>query len=64
MVIAIVSGESDARRGTVGATGGRGLLEVVGAKLLHVVNENFCSIPIDDTNCHYLDHLTSGASVA
>ena len=37
---------------------------VVGAKPLHVVDETFYSILIDDANCHYLDRLTSGSSVA
>ena len=38
-------------------------IEIV-AKLLHVVDETFFSIPIDDANCHYLDRLTIRASVA
>ena len=32
----------------------------VGAKPIHVVDENFCSIPIDGANCCYLDRLTFG----
>ena len=36
----------------------------IGSKLLHVVDETFCSIPTDTTNCCYLDLLTSRASVA
>ena len=34
----------------------------VGAKPLHVVDENFCSIPTADANCRCLVYLTSGAS--
>ena len=33
----------------------------IGAKPLHIVDENFCSIPTDGTNCCYLDHLIFGA---
>ena len=36
---------------------------VIGAKPLHIINETFCSIPINGDNCCYLDRLTSGASV-
>ena len=36
----------------------------VGAKLLHVVNETFCSIPIDGANFRYLDRMTFGALAA
>ena len=36
----------------------------IAAKLLHVVDETFCSIPIDDANCRYLDRLTIKASTA
>ena len=36
----------------------------VGAKLLYIVDETFCSIPTYGANCHYLDRLTSGASIA
>ena len=32
------------------------------AKPLHVVDENFCSVLTDDTNCKYLDRLSFGAS--
>ena len=35
---------------------------VVRAKLLHVIDETFCSIPTDSGNCRYLDRLTFGAS--
>ena len=34
-----------------------------GAKPLHVVDENFCSIPTDGANCRYLDRLTSRSSI-
>ena len=34
------------------------------AKPLHVVDETFCSIPIDGANFCYLDRLISGASTA
>ena len=34
----------------------------VGAKLLHVVDETFVSIPTNGANCRYLDCLTFGAS--
>ena len=37
---------------------------VVKAKLLHVVDETFCSIPTYGANFCYLDPLTSGASLA
>ena len=37
---------------------------VVGAKLLHVINETFCSIPTDGANCRYLVRLSFGASAA
>ena len=40
----------------------KGYWQVVGAKLLRVVDETFCSIPTDGTNCCYLDRLTSRAS--
>ena len=46
------------------------LLEATGywiairAKLLHVVDDTFCSIPTDAANCCYLDHLTSRESIA
>ena len=33
----------------------------IGAKLLHVVDETFCSIPIDGANFRYLDRMTFGA---
>ena len=36
----------------------------VGAKPSHIVDETFCSIPIYDANCYYLDPLTFGASAA
>ena len=35
----------------------------IGAKLLHVADETFCSIPTDGANYRYLDRLTSGASI-
>ena len=35
---------------------------VVGAKPLHIVDETFCSIPTNDTNCCYLDRLVFEAS--
>ena len=35
---------------------------VVGAKPSHVIDETFCSILIDNTNCCYLDCLTFGVS--
>ena len=38
-------------------------MKAVGAKLLHVVDETFYSIPIDGANCRYLVRLTSGVSV-
>ena len=41
----------------------KGYWKAVGAKLLYVFDETFCSIPTDGANCLYLDHLTSGASV-
>ena len=59
-----MSNESDVERGTVGATGGKGLLKAVEAKLLCVVDVTFCSILKDGANFCYLDHLTFGASVA
>ena len=40
----------------------KGYWKVVGAKLLHVVDVTFCSIPTDDANFCYLDRLTFGAS--
>ena len=64
MVIATVSNESNMGRGTVGATGGEGLLDSPKVKPLHVVDETFCSIPTYGANCHYLDRLTSGALAA
>ena len=42
----------------------KGYQKAVGAKLLHVVDETFCSIPNDSTNYRYLVRLTSGASAA
>ena len=42
----------------------KGYWKAVGAKLLRVIDKTFCSIPIDDANCCYLDRLTSGASTA
>ena len=36
---------------------------VIGAKLLHVVDETFCLIPIDGANYRYLDRLTFETSV-
>ena len=42
----------------------KGYLTVVEAKLLQPVSETFYSFPTDEVNCHYLDCLTSGASVA
>ena len=39
----------------------KGYWKVVGAKLFHVVDETFCLIPTDGTNCRYLDRLTSEA---
>ena len=42
----------------------KGYWKAVGAKLLRVINETFCSIPTDNANCCYLDRLTSGASAA
>ena len=42
----------------------KGYWKAVGAKLLHVIDETFCLIPIDSANFGYLDRLTSGASVA
>ena len=35
---------------------------VVGGKPSHVIDETFCSILIDSTNCCYLDCLTFGVS--
>ena len=40
----------------------KGYWKVVGAKLLRIVDVNFCSIPTDDANCCYLDRLTFEAS--
>ena len=40
----------------------KGCLTAVEAKLLQLVNENFCLIPTDDASCSYLDRLTFGAS--
>ena len=40
----------------------KGYWKTVGAKILRVVDETFCSIPTDDTSCCYLDRLTFGAS--
>ena len=42
----------------------KGYLKVVGAKLLHVVNETFYSIPTNGANFRYLIRLTSKASTA
>ena len=42
----------------------KGCLTVVEAKLLQPISETFCSIPTDNANCCYLNHLTSGASKA
>ena len=41
----------------------KGYWKAIGAKLLHVVDVTFCSIPTDGVNCRYLDCLTFGASV-
>ena len=40
----------------------KGYWKVFGAKLLPIVNVIFCSIPKNDANFCYLDHLTFGAS--
>ena len=40
----------------------KGYWKSIRAKLLHVVDDIFCSIPIDNANCCYLDHLIYGAS--
>ena len=40
----------------------KGYLTIVEAKLLLNVSNMFCSIPIDNTNCCYLDRLTFMAS--
>ena len=37
-------------------------LIAIEAKLLHPVNETFCSVPAYGANYFYLDCLTSGAS--
>ena len=42
----------------------KGYWIAIGAKPSHVVDETFCSILTDGANFRYLDHLTSGASVA
>ena len=42
----------------------KGYWIAIGAKLLHIVDETFCSIPTYGANCRYLDRLTSGASIA
>ena len=34
-----------------------------GTKLLHVVDETFCSIPTNGVNCCYLDRLIFEASI-
>ena len=39
----------------------KGYQKVVGAKIVHVVDETFCTIPTDGANCQYLVCLTSGA---
>ena len=41
----------------------KGYWIAVGAKPLYVVDETFCSIPTNGTNCRYLDRLTFGALV-
>ena len=40
----------------------KGYWKAVGANLLRVIDETFCSIPTDDVNCCYLDRLTSETS--
>ena len=40
----------------------KGYWRAVGAKLSHIVDEPFCSIPIDNANCCCLDRLIFGAS--
>ena len=40
----------------------KGYLTVIEAKLLQPISETLCSFPTDDTNCCYLNHLTSRAS--
>ena len=40
----------------------KGYWRVVRAKISHVVDLDFCSIPTNDANCCYLDCLTSEAS--
>ena len=42
----------------------KGYWTIVGAKSLQPVDETFCSLPIDGTNCCYLDYLTFEASAA
>ena len=42
----------------------KGYWKSVRANLLRVVDETFCSIPIDSANCRYLDRLTFGTSAA
>ena len=42
----------------------KGYLTVVEAKILQLINETFCSIPIDGANCCYLDRLISEALTA
>ena len=59
-----MSDESDMERGTVELLVAKGYWKAVGAKLLHVINETFCSIPTDGANCCYLVRLISKASVA
>ena len=42
----------------------KGYLTAVEGKLLQLVNETFCSVPIDDANCCNLDCLTYRALAA
>ena len=39
----------------------KGYWTIDGAKPLQLVDETLCSLPMDDVNCCYLDHLTLGA---
>ena len=58
-----MSDEPDVEGGTVIAIGGEGLLESHWSQALtrHNFDVTFCSIPIDDANCYYLDRLIFGA---
>ena len=42
----------------------KGYQKAIRAKLLHVVDEDFCPIPTNGANCQFLVRLSSEASAA